>query len=104
MRMFKVRTTKTASGNTAVQVVKRSHQQTKIVKHIGSATTEKEQQDLIYVANQYILTHDPVQPLFPEMLGKDMQNNHVVAIENLQFSNTYHAFAYEFFSFFYEKN
>ncbi len=102
--MFKVRTTKTASGNTAVQVVQRSHQQTKIVKHIGSATSNQEQQDLIHLANQYILTHDPVQPLFPEILGEDIQNHHVVAIKNLEFRKTYHAFAYEFFSFFYKQN
>jgi hypothetical protein len=104
MPMLKVRTTKTASGNTAVQVVTRSHQQTKIVKHIGSATDEKEQKELIDLANQYILTYDPAQPLFPEILGKDTQNQHVVAIENLQFTKTYHTFAYEFFSSFYAIN
>lgn len=104
MPMLKVRTTKTASGNTAVQVVTRSHQQTKIVKHIGSATSEKEQKELMDLANQYILTHDPAQPLFPEILGGNTQNQHVVAIENLQFTKTYHSFAYEFFSGFYAMN
>lgn len=102
--MFKVRTTKTGSGNTAVQVVIRSRQQTKIVKHIGSASSEQEKKELIQLANQYILNHDPAQPLFPEILGEDTKQHHIVAIENLQFKKTYHTFAYEFLSSFYERN
>ena len=34
---MQVRTTKTASGNTAVQVVERFNHRTKVIKHIGSA-------------------------------------------------------------------
>lgn len=104
MRMFKVRTTRTGSGNTAVQVVTRAHQQTKIVKHIGSATSEEEKRELMQLANQYIATHDPAQPLFPEILGNDAKTHHVVAIENLQIRKTYHTFAYEFLSSFYAMN
>lgn len=102
--MFKVRTTKTGSGHTAVQVVSRRHQKTDIVKHIGTAHDREELNHLIQLANQYLSAGPPnVQPLFPELFMEKQANHHVV-VENLSFTKTYHMFAYEFLSFFYTLN
>lgn len=97
--MLKVRTTKTASENIAVQVVYRENQKTKIVKHIGSAKDKEELKTLTELAEQYIATKSGAISLFPRT-----ENYHLVAIENLRFIHAYHNFAYEFLSYFYELN
>lgn len=102
--MFKVRTTKTGSGKTAVQVVTRSHQKTKVIKHIGSANNQAELESLLNLANHYIHTSTLQQALLPEVFGLDIKGRHLVAVENLHFTNTYHSYAYEFLSHFYEVN
>lgn len=102
--MIKIRTTKTGSGNTAVQVVSRQNQQTKIVKHIGTAHNEEELSRLIKLANHYVLSSSQMQPLFPEFSEKDSDAHHLVSVENLSFTKTYHTFAHEFLSLFYERN
>jgi transposase len=101
--VLKVRTTKTASKNTAVQVVSRSKQRTKVVKHIGTAKTPEELLQLLDLARQYVYRKNNTPPLFPESLGADPQK-HLVAVENLKFINAYHKFAYGFLSYFYELN
>lgn len=102
--MYKVRTTKTGSGNIAVQVVYRHNQKTKIVKHIGTVHSDKELDTLFDLADQYILSCSPMRPLFPEVFKKDAKSDHVVSINKLSFTKTYHHFAHEFLSLFYEKN
>lgn len=101
--MLKVRTTKTASKNTAVQVVLRSKKKTTVVKHIGTAKSPEELNQLLELARQYVYKKNNTAPLFPEFLGADKQR-HFVAIENLKFLNACHKFAYEFLSYFYELN
>lgn len=102
--MYKIRTTKTGSGNTAVQVVYRQNQQTKVVKHIGTARDAKELQRLFDLANQYILSCSPIPPLFPEIFGQNSQTHNLVSVENLSFTKTYHTFAHEFLFCFYKLN
>lgn len=102
--MLKVRTTKTASKNTAVQVVSRNKGKTKVVKHIGTARNDEEFQQLLRLANQYILKKDISVPLFPEFFGQGLKGHHLVAVENLKFIAAYHKFAHEFLSFFYGLN
>lgn len=102
--MLKVRTTKTGSNNTAVQVVYRQNQETKVVKHIGSAHDKKELKQLIRLANQYIVSCSPMEPLFPEVFGEDSPKHHLVSVDNLSFTNTYHHFAHEFLTHFYALN
>lgn len=97
--MLRIRTTKTASNNIAVQVVFRKNQKTKIVKHIGSAKNKEELKTLAELAEQYIATKSGAMRLFP----KD-ENHHLITIENLKFTNYYHNLAYEFLSYFYELN
>jgi len=94
-----VRTTKTGSGNTAVQVVERYNHQTTIIKHFGSAKSTKELNTLITLAKQYIRESNNTLPLFPEIL-KETEKTHLVSIDHLTFTKTYHQFAYEYFSFF----
>ena len=98
-----VRTTKTGSGNTAVQVVERYNHQTKIVKHFGSAKNTKDLDTLVILAKQYIRESNNTSPLFPDILA-ETEKRHLVSIEHLTFTKTYHQFAYEFFSFFYTRN
>jgi transposase len=100
---MQVRTTKTGSGNTAVQIVQRFAHQTKIIKHLGSAKDKEALDDLFTLAYQYIREAEQTIPLFPEVKG-GREQTHLVDPEKLEFTKTYHHFAYEFFSFFYERN
>lgn len=100
---MQVRTTKTASGSTAVQVVDRFNQRTKIIKHIGSAKDAFSLENLMKLGRQYIRENNNTTPLFPELVS-EIEQKHLVSIDHLVFTNTYHAFAYEFFSFFYTRN
>jgi len=100
---MQVRTTKTASGNTAVQVVERFNHRTKVIKHIGSAKEMFSLGNLIKLGHQYIRENNNTTPLFPE-LKVETEQKHLVSIDNLIFTKTYHNYAYEFFSFFYARN
>ena len=102
--MWITRTTKTSAGNTAVQVVKREHQQTIIVKHIGTAHNVDELLLLQKQAEKYILDKSGVKPLFPELFGRTKQQT-IVEVEQivnrLDVIKTNHTFAHIFLSFFY---
>jgi hypothetical protein len=89
-----IRTTKTASGATAVQVVKRSNQQTSVVKHIGSAQTKKRLEELLALARSYIAKENLMKPLFPELFASEDQ---LVSMSNIRVTDEYyHQFAYDF--------
>lgn len=62
--MFRVRTTKTASGATAVQVIQYRYRKRVIVKHIGSAHTDEELEVLISLAKKRL--QGGQQSLFPD--------------------------------------
>jgi transposase len=100
---MKLRTTTTSSGNTAVQVIERANHKTIIIKHIGSAKNEEELQALYQLGRQYMHEHTPTIPLFPKLISP-VTPQHLIALENLEFIRTYHQFAYEFFSYFYQRN
>ncbi len=105
--MLKIRTTKTPSGKTAVQVVKRSHQQTKIIKHIGSAGNDEELAFFKRQAERYIIDAANTPVLFPGLFGVTQpallsEVEHIV--NRLSFTKTYHTFSYEFLSCFYALN
>lgn len=99
---MRIRTTKTSSGATAVQVIERHHHTTDVLKHIGSATDFESLSHLRALASQYIREQNPSSPLFPEFVGDT--SKHLVAVEDLVFTKAHHQAAYEFFSFFYERN
>lgn len=102
--MLKIREITTASGKKAIQVVRRENHKTFIVKHIGSAGNEEEKKKLIELANSFIISNLQLMPLFPEIFGLEQKKYHLVAVENLIFTKTYHTFAYEFLSYFYDLN
>jgi hypothetical protein len=102
--VFKIRKVTTASGKTAIQVVRYENQKTFIIKHIGSAANEEEKKKLINLAHNFIISHFQLTPLFPAIFGLEQKQYHLVAVENLNFTKTYHTFAYEFLSYFYDLN
>jgi hypothetical protein len=55
--MLKIRTVKTASGATAIQVVQYHGHHVQIVKHIGSAKTSDHVAVLTQRAQDFITTH-----------------------------------------------
>lgn len=103
-KMWITRTTKTGAKNTAVQVVRREHQQTIIVKHIGTAHDSDELISLQKKAEKYIFENSAINPLFPELFGKEKQQT-IVEVEqvvnNLEVIKTNHTFAHTFLTFFY---
>lgn len=99
--MFRVRTTKTGSKNTAVQVVEKGNHKIKVVKHIGTARSNDELQELLEKAQRYIAQSSNTVPLFPEL--SEVKKDQSVDPDDLEFTSTYHTFAYEFLSFFYER-
>ena len=101
--MLRVRTTRLSSGNTAVQVVYRHDHKTDIVKHIGTGKTEKERNQLIEYAYQYIATQKEVPVLFPQAFVPDSDSS-LVSLNHLRFTASHHHFAYEFLSHWYAVN
>ena len=99
--MYRVRTTKTASKNTAVQIVERGNHTIKVVKHIGTAKTDEELVTLKEKAQAYITQTLSTTPLFPEIF--QTRSDNFVTVDDLEFTNTYHSFAYEFLSYFYDQ-
>ena len=102
--MLKVRTTKTASGKTAVQVVFRQNHQTIIAKHIGTADNNNDLKNLIKLADQFIFEKNQITPLFPELWNGSTLDQGLVSIENIEVTGVSHLFAYEFFSKVYQLN
>lgn len=63
--MFYIRTTKTASGSTAVQIVRYENRKKVIVSHIGSAHNREELFSLKRIASEWITRTSKQQALFP---------------------------------------
>jgi transposase len=99
--MYRVRTTKTGSGKTAVQIVHRGDHRIKVVKHIGTADDADEVKRLVEKAQAYIIQTSKTTPLFPEIFHD--KKSHTVDVDDLEFTNTYHSFAYDFLSYFYDR-
>lgn len=66
MPKYRIRTTKTASGATAIQVVSYEKHLTRVIKHIGSAKTQEELEVLRSLAEQYVIENEPQLSLFKE--------------------------------------
>ena len=88
MPPYRVRTTKTASGATAVQVVSYEKHVTKVVKHVGSAKTEEELEVLRSAAEQYVLKNEPQLSLF-----KEISHSQVVLFNQIEVSQVSQRFA-----------
>lgn len=103
--MLKIRTTKTGSGKTAVQVVERHNRLIRIVKHLGSAGSFKELTRLKELALAFIREKEPQQSLLDRIAGPPVS---LTAggpdADNLEVTGYHHQFAYEFLSRFYALN
>lgn len=93
--MVRVRTTKTASGKTAIQVVNSTHEKTQIVKHIGSASTHEEIAHLKRVGEQYIETHMGISPLFPELSSIERRRKVAEIMDSIEVKRARHVTVYE---------
>ena len=92
--MYSTRTTKTASGATAVQIVKYEHRKKIVVKHIGSAHTPHELLSLKQLACNWIEKESQQPPLF--LLEKPVLN--LIPIDKCQYLGFRYTFIYEIIS------
>lgn len=93
--MFHVRTTKTASGATAVQVVQYSNRKTIVHVHIGSTHDSKEVDSLKEAARQWIEQHNQQTRLFP---STEIEHSSVLVLEKSQYLGVRYSFIYEVLS------
>ena len=93
--MFYLRTTKTASGATAVQVVRYDYRKRIVVKHIGSAHTPEDLLSLKQTARNWIEEETHQQRLFPEETKPSL-----TPIEKCVYLDTRYSFIYEILSLF----
>ena len=87
MSIYRIRTVRTASGATAVQVVWYENNKRKIAKHIGSAKNNEELEVLRSAAQQFISEHEPQCSLFHE------SNSQVVSFDHIEVTRVSHRFA-----------
>lgn len=90
--MFYVRTVKTASLSTAVQVIRYQNRNRIIVKHIGSARNPEELDSLKQMAHKWINQLTKQQELFPTERKKELTFIPINKLRNLGFR---YGFAYE---------
>lgn len=90
--MLHVRTVTTASGSTAIQVIRYKERRRVIVKHIGSARTREELQSLRQTARQWIDHATRQQSLFP---AKNKGESILVPIGKLRNLGVYYSFVHE---------
>ena len=88
--MFHLRTTKTASNATAVQIVRYNYRKRIVVKHIGSAHTPEEIISLKETARNWIEQETRQQRLFPEDIKLTL-----TPIEKCEYLDTRYSFIYE---------
>jgi hypothetical protein len=92
--MYFVRTTKTVSGATAVQIVRYEQRKKLIVKHIGSAHTREELVFLLQIAGDWIEKETGQQALFPAI---SQRSSLLIPIEHCQYLGFRYAYLYEVF-------
>ena len=88
--MFYLRTTKTASGATAVQVVRYNYRKRIVVKHIGSAHTPEDLLSLKQTARNWIEQETHQLRLFPQDTKPSL-----TPIEKCMYLDTRYSFIYE---------
>ena len=91
--MLHVRTAKTTSGATAVQVIRYVYRKRVVVKHIGSAHSKEDLASLKKIAVQWIEQEIQQQALFP--LEKKWTSLPLVSVDKLRNLGFHYTFAYE---------
>jgi transposase len=84
---YRIRTVRTASGATAVQVIWYENNTRKVAKHIGSATHPDEIEILHSSAKRYIAENEPQLSLFQEPISQ------VVLFDQIEITSLSHQFA-----------
>jgi transposase len=87
MPKYRIRTTRTSSGSTAVQVVWYEEGKTRIAQHIGSARNGEDLEVLWAEAEAYVAEHNPQRSLFEEVPVP------VVAFDRIEATGVSHRFA-----------
>lgn len=93
--MYHIRTTKTGSGATALQVVRYENRKMIVVAHIGSAHTLAESRAAKLTAKQWIDRISRQQLLFPD---KKKSASTLISLQKCQYLGFYYNFSYEIFS------
>lgn len=90
--MYSIRSTKTASLKTAVQVIQYQRRKTIVVKHIGSGSNSKEILQLRRLAEKWIETTTKQERLFKD---EENQDNNLTPLNKYQYLGIRYSFAYE---------
>ncbi|MBU1558286.1 MAG: transposase, partial [Gammaproteobacteria bacterium] len=85
-----IRTVRTSSGATAVQIIRYERGKRLVVKHIGSAHTDAE---LLHLKQKAEIWRERLC-VQPSLFGPDVPSA-IVDMEHLQLSTVTHRFAYE---------
>lgn len=93
--MYSVRKTKTASGATAVQIVRYQHRKKIIARHIGSAHSKEDIASLTQTASDWIERESRQQPLF-SFTKTRVQT--LIPIDKCQYLGFRYTFIYEVIS------
>lgn len=92
--MYKVRTAKTSSGSTAVQVVEYFRNQRKIIFHVGSSKDEEEILKLKESALCWIARNDPKMSLLPLSGNKNNESN-LISLDKCSYLGFRHQLLYD---------
>jgi transposase len=92
--MYHIRTTKTASGATAVQVVEYIQRKLKLVVHVGSAHTKEDLRALKEAAQDWIERRTKQAPLFPK---PRIPTGQVFTTNTIEYLGIRYLFIYEIF-------
>lgn len=91
--MLKLRVVKTGSSAKAVQAVHYQNNKRIIVKHFGSCHSEKELEELLKIANEWIRDYSNQLSIFP-----DENPNSVLHLNHCSFLGAYSTFLYNLIS------
>jgi len=102
--VLRIRTTKTGSGNVAVQVCLTRTKKIVVIKHIGTASSEKGLAELKRLAATFIATQTNFPLLSPSFLAESENDDFLLNTGNLEIVKTTHLFSYEFLDVWYKEN
>lgn len=88
--MLKIRVVKRTSDSRAVQIVYYANRKTKIFKHVGSAKSEEQLEELKLIASDLIQNISPILPL-----DQEPKFNNLLSIDRSEFIGIYYTFFYE---------
>lgn len=87
--MYRIRAVKYSEHSVSIQVYVIENRKRKIIKHIGTARTEEEKDNLILLAQDFIQKIYKQLPLFEE------PTNQILNLYQLQYNGVYYLFFYE---------